>query len=63
MLDRYADAARHVPGEVAEPLLEQGHRPPVLAGRNLDGRPAMRENAEVMRPYVNRVRAPRGELP
>ena len=44
---------------VAELLLEQGHRPPVLASQNLDGRPAMRDNAELMRPYLARVRAHR----
>jgi uncharacterized phosphosugar-binding protein len=37
--------------------------PPVLASQNLDGRPAMRDNAELMRPYLNRVRALPGELP
>jgi uncharacterized phosphosugar-binding protein len=46
---------------VAELLLEQGHRPLVLASQNLDGRPAVQDNAELVRPYLDRVRArPRG---
>ncbi|HSK36440.1 MAG TPA: hypothetical protein VLA80_06860, partial [Actinomycetota bacterium] len=40
---------------VAELLLEQGRRPPVLASQNLDGRPAIKDNAEVLRPYLDRV--------
>jgi uncharacterized phosphosugar-binding protein len=47
---------------VAELLLEQGHRPPVLASQNLDGRPAIQDNAETMRPYLDRVR-PHGAGP
>jgi uncharacterized phosphosugar-binding protein len=42
---------------VAELLLEQGHRPLVLASQNLDGRPAVQDNAELVRPYLDRVRA------
>jgi uncharacterized phosphosugar-binding protein len=41
---------------VAELLLEQGRRPPVLASQNLDGRPAAEDNAELLRPYLGRVR-------
>ena len=41
---------------VAELLLEQGRRPPVLASQNLDGRPAAADNAELLRPYLGRVR-------
>jgi uncharacterized phosphosugar-binding protein len=48
---------------VAELLLEQGHRPPVLASQNLDGRPAIKDNAEVIRPYLDRVRAHRRDRP
>jgi uncharacterized phosphosugar-binding protein len=48
---------------VAELLVEQGHRPPVLASQNLDGRPAMRDNADLMRPYLDRVRVHRRDLP
>jgi uncharacterized phosphosugar-binding protein len=44
---------------VAELLLERGHHPPVLVSQNLDGRPAMQDNAELMRPYLDRVRAHR----
>lgn len=46
-------------GRVAELLLEQGHRPPLLTSQNLDGHPAVQDNAEVMRPYLDRVRAHR----
>ena len=46
---------------VAELLLERGHRPPVLASQNLDGRPAIQDNAEVMRPYLDRVRPHRAD--
>ena len=42
---------------VAELLLERGHRPPVLASQNLDGHPAVEDNAERLRPYLGRVRA------
>ena len=46
---------------VAELLLEQGHRPLVLASQNLDGRPAVQDNAELVRPYLDRERGrPRG---
>ena len=48
---------------VAELLLEQGHRPPVLASQNLDGSPAIRDNAELMRPYLDRLRPHRADLP
>ncbi len=48
---------------VAELLLEQGHPPPVLASQNLDGRPAVQDNAEVMRPYLERVRGHRRNRP
>ena len=41
---------------VAELLLEQGRRPPVLASQNLDGRPAAEDNAKLLRPYLGRVR-------
>jgi uncharacterized phosphosugar-binding protein len=41
---------------VAELLLAQGRRPPVLASQNLDGRPAAEDNAELLRPYLGRVR-------
>ena len=44
---------------VAELLGERGHRPPVLASQNLDGRPAVQDNAELIRPYLDRVRANR----
>ena len=44
---------------VAELLAERGQRPPVLASQNLDGGDAVRENAERMRPYRDRVRANR----
>jgi uncharacterized phosphosugar-binding protein len=40
----------------AELLLEQSRRPPVLAGQNLDGRPAAEDNAELLRPNLGRVR-------
>ncbi|HEV3463102.1 MAG TPA: sugar isomerase domain-containing protein [Actinomycetota bacterium] len=46
-------------GRVAELLLEQGHRPPLLTSQNLDGHPAVQDNAEVMRPYLDRVPAHR----
>jgi uncharacterized phosphosugar-binding protein len=42
---------------VAELLGERGQRPPVLASQNLDGRPAIEDNAERIRPYLDRVRA------
>ena len=42
---------------VAELLLEQGRRPPVLASQNLDGRPVAERNAELVRPYLDRVRS------
>ena len=42
---------------VAELLLERGERPPVLASQNLDGRSAIDDNAELVRPYLARVRA------
>jgi uncharacterized phosphosugar-binding protein len=41
---------------VAELLEAQGRRPPVLASQNLDGRPAAETNAELLRPYLDRVR-------
>jgi uncharacterized phosphosugar-binding protein len=41
---------------VAELLLAQGRRPPVLASQNLDGQPAAEVNAELLRPYLDRVR-------
>jgi len=41
---------------VAELLVEQGRRPPVLASQNLDGRPVAERNAELVRPYLDRVR-------
>ena len=44
---------------VAELLLEQGRRPPVLASQNLDGRPVAEHNAELVRPYLDRLRGPR----
>jgi uncharacterized phosphosugar-binding protein len=44
---------------VAELLGEQGHRPPVLASQNLDGRPVAERNAELVRPYLDRVRSHR----
>jgi uncharacterized phosphosugar-binding protein len=40
---------------VAELLLAQGHRPPVLASQNLDARPAAARNAELLAPYLDRV--------
>jgi uncharacterized phosphosugar-binding protein len=40
---------------VAELLLEQGRRPPVLASQNLDGRPAAETNAELLAPYLERA--------
>jgi uncharacterized phosphosugar-binding protein len=40
---------------VAELLLEQGRRPPVLASQNLDGRPAAEANAELLAPYLERA--------
>jgi uncharacterized phosphosugar-binding protein len=44
---------------VAELLGEQGHRPPVLASQNLDGRAVAERNAELVRPYLDRVRSHR----
>jgi uncharacterized phosphosugar-binding protein len=44
---------------VAELLLAQGRRPPVLASQNLDGVPAAERNAELLAPYLARVRRPR----
>jgi uncharacterized phosphosugar-binding protein len=44
---------------VAELLGERGQRPPVLASQNLDGRPVVQDNAELIRPYLDRVRANR----
>jgi uncharacterized phosphosugar-binding protein len=41
---------------VAELLLAQGRRPPVLASQNLDARAAAEDNAELLRPYLDRVR-------
>ena len=41
---------------VAELLLNQGRRPPVLASQNLDGQPAAEANAELLAPYLSRVR-------
>ena len=41
---------------VAELLLEQGRRPPVLASQNLDAQAAAEDNAELLRPYRDRVR-------
>jgi uncharacterized phosphosugar-binding protein len=41
---------------VAELLLEQGRRPPVLASQNLDAQTAAEDNAELLRPYLDRVR-------
>ena len=43
---------------VAELLLEQGRRPPVLASQNLDRVPAAERNAELLAPYLDRVRRP-----
>jgi uncharacterized phosphosugar-binding protein len=43
---------------VAELLLEQGRRPPVLASQNLDRVPAAERNAELLAPYLERVRRP-----
>jgi uncharacterized phosphosugar-binding protein len=40
---------------VAELLLAQGRRPPVLASQNLDGRPVAERNAELLAPYLDRV--------
>jgi uncharacterized phosphosugar-binding protein len=49
---------------VAELLAERGHRPLVLASQNLDGRPVIQDNAELIRPYLDRVRANRdGQAP
>jgi uncharacterized phosphosugar-binding protein len=42
---------------VAELLLEQGHRPPVLASQNLDGPPVTDRNAALFAPYAHRTRA------
>jgi uncharacterized phosphosugar-binding protein len=44
---------------VAELLLEQGLRPPVLVNQNLDGSPAAEHNAELLAPYLTRDRRPR----
>jgi uncharacterized phosphosugar-binding protein len=44
---------------VAELLLEGGRRPPVLASQNLDGVAAVEGNAELLAPYLARVRGPR----
>ena len=41
---------------VAELLGARDQRPPVLASQNLDGRPAAETNAELLRPYLDRVR-------
>jgi uncharacterized phosphosugar-binding protein len=41
---------------VAELLADQGRRPPVLVSQNLDGRAAAETNAELLRPYLRRVR-------
>jgi uncharacterized phosphosugar-binding protein len=40
---------------VAELLLAQGRRPPVLASQNLDGRPVAAANAELLAPYLART--------
>jgi uncharacterized phosphosugar-binding protein len=40
---------------VAELLLAQGQRPPVLASQNLDARPATERNAELLAPYLDRA--------
>jgi uncharacterized phosphosugar-binding protein len=48
---------------VAELLVEQGRRPPVLASQNLDGRPVADRNAELLRPYLDRVRRPAEAAP
>jgi uncharacterized phosphosugar-binding protein len=45
---------------VAELLLAQGRRPPVLASQNLDGRPAAGANAELLAPYLERAGGVRG---
>ena len=45
-----------VTARAAELLLEQGRRPPVLASQNLDGRRVAEANAELLRPYLGRVR-------
>jgi uncharacterized phosphosugar-binding protein len=44
---------------VAELLLAEGRRPPVLTSQNLDGVPAAERNAALLRPYLDRVRGPR----
>jgi uncharacterized phosphosugar-binding protein len=44
---------------VAELLAERGHRPLVLTSQNLDGVPAAERNAELLAPYLARMRGPR----
>ena len=44
---------------VAELLAERGHRPLVLTSQNLDGVPAGERNAELLAPYLARMRGPR----
>jgi uncharacterized phosphosugar-binding protein len=44
---------------VAELLFERGHQPLVLTSQNLDGVPAAERNAELLAPYLARMRGPR----
>ena len=43
----------------AELLAERGHSPLVLTSQNLDGVPAAERNAELLAPYLARMRGPR----